>query len=97
MLLSEPREHVSPTRRWHTDGRTYAVHEDIDMKVVNLQPREVEYKGHTIRLTHRPKINDWTYEVIHTRTVRLSNHAPRYGAALDHAKAMIDNLVSDGT
>lgn len=58
-----------------------------------LHPTEVEHNGHTIKLTHRPKINDWTYEVVITRKIRLSNSHPRYETALSHAKADIDAMT----
>lgn len=64
-------------------------------KAVPLHPTSVEYKGHTIKLTHRIKTNDWTYEVRHTRTITLKNNAPRYETALKQAKRDIDILVGD--
>lgn len=61
--------------------------------VTPLHPTRVEYKGHTIKLTHRVKVNDWTYEIKHTRTIVLKNHAPRYDTALSAAKNDIDALT----
>lgn len=63
--------------------------------VTQLQPTTVTYKDHTIKLTHRPRINDWTYTVSHTRTITLSDHAPLYSAALRAAKRDIDVLLGD--
>lgn len=58
-----------------------------------LHPTEVQYKGHTIKMTHRAVTNDWVYEVLHTRTIKLSQHAPRYETALKQAKRDIDILT----
>lgn len=62
-------------------------------KATPLHPTEVQYKGHTIKMTHRPGTNDWVYEVTHTRTLKLSQHAPRYETALRMAKRDIDILA----
>lgn len=64
-------------------------------KVAALQPTEVTYKQHTIRLTHRPKTNDWQYTYTHTRTRTYTNVFPRYDTALKHAQQEIDILVGD--
>lgn len=62
--------------------------------VTKLQPTNVTYKGYHIRLTHRPKTNDWQYKIIHTIPLTLTNHAPRYDTALTQAKAEIDRLTA---
>lgn len=62
--------------------------------VTQLRPTTVTYKGYTITLKHRPKINDWTYTVTYNIPLRLSDHSPRYDTALNQAKAEIDALVS---
>lgn len=62
-------------------------------KPIPLHAPQVEYKGHKITLTHRPKTNDWTYTITHTRTITLKHHAPRYEAALKMAKDEIDILL----
>lgn len=64
-------------------------------KVVPMHPTTVDYKGHTIKLTHRPRTNDWQYEVKHHRTITLKNQAPRYEAALKQAQTDIDILMGD--
>ena len=61
--------------------------------VTNLHPTEVNYRDHTIRLKLRPRLNDWSYEVVHVSTITLKNHAPRYDTALRLAKRDIDTLV----
>jgi len=63
--------------------------------VQRLHPTTVTYKDHTIKLTHRPKTNDWTYTVSHTRTITLTNHAPRYDTALRHAQHDIDLMLGN--
>lgn len=63
--------------------------------VEQLHPATVTYKDHTIKLTHRPRINDWTYTVSHTRTITLTNHAPRYDSAVRAAQHDIDVLLGD--
>ena len=60
-----------------------------------LHAPKVQYRAHTIKLTHRPKTNDWKYSVSHTRTITLTNHAPRYESALKQAMKDIDNLLGD--
>lgn len=65
--------------------------------VAKLHPNTVNYRDHTIKLTHRPKINDWSYTVTHTRTLNLTNHAPRYDTALAAAKHDIDILLDGKT
>jgi ribosomal protein S10 len=62
---------------------------------IPLHPTEVIYKGHKIVLTHRTKTNDWQYSFTHTRTITLSDKAPRYEAALTQAKKDIDVLLGD--
>lgn len=64
----------------------------MSARVRQLQPEQVQYKGYTITLTHRPKINDWTYSFTHTHTMTISNTYPRYETALKHAKKSIDIL-----
>lgn len=63
--------------------------------VKKLHPTEVNYREHVIRLKLRPRINDWSYEVIHVSQITLKNHAPRYDTALKLAKRDID-LMMDG-
>lgn len=62
--------------------------------VTRLHPNEVTYKGYHIKLTHRPKTNDWTYTIVHHIPLKLSYHAPRYDTALTQAKAEIDRLTA---
>jgi hypothetical protein len=62
---------------------------------VQLHPTEIQYREHDIKLVHRPKVNDWYYEVKHTRTITLRAHYPRYAAALEAAKCDIDALMGD--
>lgn len=62
-------------------------------KPIPLHAPQVEYKGHKIILTHRPRTNDWTYSFTHTRTITLKNRAPRYETALKMAKHEIDILL----
>lgn len=62
-------------------------------KVEQLKPTEVKYRGKTIKLKHRPKINDWQYIVTHNIPLTLTNHAPRYDTALEMAKADIDAVL----
>lgn len=64
-------------------------------KVAKLQPTEVTYKNHTIRLTHRPRTNDWQYSFTRTRTITIRNAHPRYDTALKHAQQEIDILLGD--
>lgn len=58
-----------------------------------IRPTTVQYRDHTIVLTHRPKTNDWEYTVKHTRTILLRNHAPRYETALKQAKRDLDIVL----
>lgn len=62
-------------------------------KAIPLHPTEVNYRDHKIKLTHRPGTNDWTYEVKHTRTITLSDKAPRYDTAVKNAKRDVDCLL----
>lgn len=62
-------------------------------KVTKLHPNEVTYRDHVITLTHRPRVNDWQYSITHTRTIVLSNFAPRYETALKAAQLDIDILL----
>lgn len=63
------------------------------MKATPLRPTEVMYKDHKITLTLRPRTNDWHYSFTHTRTITVSNQAPRYDTALRQAKNDIDTLT----
>lgn len=65
----------------------------MSRSVRQLKPTEVVYRGYTIKLTHRPKINDWQYHITYHIPLTLSDHAPRYEQALTQAKAEIDTLV----
>ena len=78
-----------------TYGRITIKEVNMSNNVKKLQPTEVQYKDHSITLTHRPSVNDWTYTVSHTRTITLSQHAPRYDSALRLAKRDIDILLGD--
>jgi hypothetical protein len=61
--------------------------------ITPLHPKRVTYRDHVITLTHRPRVNDWQYHIEHTRTIVLSNIAPRYDAALKAAKQDIDIIM----
>lgn len=65
----------------------------MSAKVTQLQPNTVKYKGYIIKLTHRPKTNDWTYSINVDLPLTLSNKAPRYQTALSQAKAEIDKII----
>lgn len=58
-----------------------------------MSPREVQYRGYTITLTHRVKTNDWTYTINHVVHMTLSQAAPRYESALRLAKHDVDVLL----
>ena len=62
--------------------------------VAQLHPTNVTYKGYHIKLTHRPKTNDWTYSIIHNIPLTLSHHAPRYSTALKQARDEIDRITA---
>lgn len=80
----------------HREGQHACVTYDKEMTMsarpVPLHPTEVEYHGHTITLTHRPKYNDWQYTFTYTHTITIKNSAPRYDTALREAKKSIDKL-----
>lgn len=61
--------------------------------VHQIKPNIVTYRGHTIKLTHRPKVNDWQYHITYHIPLTLSDHAPRYEQALAQAKQEIDALM----
>ena len=65
--------------------------------IKQLHPTTIPSRDHTIKLTHRPRINDWSYSIIHTRTIELTSHAPRYDRALEAAKRDIDILLDGKT
>lgn len=65
----------------------------MSASVRQIRPQYVEYKGHKIKLTHRPALNDWTYTFTHTHTMTISDHYPRYDTALKHAQQSIDALT----
>lgn len=62
-------------------------------KVTALNPKEVRYKGYLIKLTHRPKTNDWSYSITAQLQMKLSDKSPRYATALAQAKSDIDALT----
>ena len=62
-----------------------------------IKPQEVVHKGHTIKLIHRPKTNDWRYEFTITREHTITNIARTYDNALTCAKSDIDNLTKHTT
>ena len=59
-------------------------------KIAQLHKTKIQYRGQTIKLTHRPKVNDWKYEIILSRVIRISDTQVRYGAAVEAAKTAID-------
>lgn len=61
--------------------------------VATINPTQVQYKGHTIRMTYRPRTNDWEYIVRVQRTVTLRNRSANYNTALAHAKKDIDAIT----
>lgn len=65
--------------------------------VSKLHPERVTYRDHSITLRYRPKTNDWSYKFVHTTTMTINNHAPRYETAVAAAKKDIDNLVGNNS
>ena len=65
----------------------------MSTNVKKLLPTSVNYRGHTIELTHRKNVNDWTYSILYHIPLRMSDKAPRYDTALAQAKADIDALI----
>ncbi len=65
----------------------------MSAEIKQLEPAKVQYRDHTITMVHRPLVNDWSYEVQHTRTLTMTGTCPRYQAALALAKGDVDALV----
>lgn len=52
----------------------------------------VHYKGHAIKLKHRPTVNDFKWEVEATYVVPYEGIAARREAAIEAAKKHIDKM-----
>lgn len=63
--------------------------------VKKLHQTNVTYRGHAIKLTHRPDTNDWKYSITYHLPMILSNYEPRYDTALRKAKQEIDAIEGD--